>query len=89
MGIQATVFAGPDGLVRFIYDDDLAGLLDLGRSEIKRASHVEPTPIGWVADMSPSRGPGLGPFALRSMALAAEHEWLESQLAGGTPAIPV
>lgn len=30
----------------------------------------------WVADLGPSNGPILGPFALRSTAIAAEVRWL-------------
>jgi hypothetical protein len=40
---------------------------------------------GWCADMRPSGGPILGPFALRDQALAAEREWLEAKLFGVTP----
>ena len=32
----------------------------------------------WSADLAPVCGPSLGPFALRSEALAAEREWLET-----------
>lgn len=46
---------------------------------IARGAHVEPDPEGrWVADLSPVRGPVLGPFSLRSQALQAEQEWLEA-----------
>ena len=49
----------------------------LGRLEIQRGSHVEPTSNGqWTADMSPVNGPILGPFELRSAALQAERDWL-------------
>jgi len=45
---------------------------------IQRGSHVDPTPDGqWQADLSPTGGPMLGPFPLRSEALAAESQWLE------------
>lgn len=66
------------GRVRFVWDDELAGLLSMGSPTIARASHVEPTSDGqWTADMSPVGGETLGPFALRGEALAAEREWLE------------
>jgi len=40
---------------------------------------VEPDQQGrWWADLSPIRGPSLGPFTQRSEALAAEHAWLET-----------
>ncbi len=68
----------PDGTARCIYDETI-DLNSLGRLQIQRASHVEPLPDGrWVADLSPVSGPVLGPFANRSQALAAEHEWLEA-----------
>ena len=68
---------GPDGLARAIYGEDI-DLSALGRPTIARASRVEPDAEGlWRADLSPVGGPVLGPFALRSAALAAEHAWLE------------
>lgn len=58
-----------------------AEVLDLtvfGPLSIRRASHVEPDVAGqWRADLSPVGGPMLGPFARRSDALSAEHDWLE------------
>ena len=78
------VHVDPDGRVRFIYSDELAGLLELGTSTVRRASHVEPAPAGgWTADMGPSGGPVLGPYVLRADALAAEVAWIEEQLAAG------
>jgi hypothetical protein len=42
---------------------------------------VEPDAHGqWWADLSPVRGPTLGPFGIRSRALAAEMAWLEQNL---------
>jgi hypothetical protein len=67
----------PDGRVRCLYGEavDLAAL---GVLSIRRASHVEPDEEGhWWADLSPVRGPVLGPFAQRSLALVAEQDWLE------------
>ena len=53
----------------------------LGDARTVRASHVEPADGGgWTADLSPSGGPLLGPFPLRSAALAAEAEWLTRNL---------
>lgn len=68
-----------DGSVSFIYGDDLAGLLDVAAaSVVTRASHVEPAVGGgWTADMGPTGGPVLGPFALRQAALDAEVAWLQ------------
>jgi hypothetical protein len=68
-----------DGAVACIYDEAL-DLRELGQLSIKRASHVEPDEAGnWSADMEPSGGPVLGPFASRSEALVAEREWLSAQ----------
>ena len=68
----------PDGSMRCVYGEEL-DLAALGRLRIVRGSHVEPTDDGcWTADLSPSRGPVLGPFRLRSEAIAAERAWLET-----------
>jgi hypothetical protein len=68
----------PGGMVRCIYSE-MIDLAALGRPTIARASFVEPDGEGrWLADLSPSQGPTLGPFAFRSEALAAEHAWLEA-----------
>ncbi len=65
-----------DGTVRAIYDESV-DLTVLGPPVITRASHVEPDAHGhWLADLAPVGGPVLGPFPLRSEALAAEHAWL-------------
>ena len=65
-----------DGSLRCLYDEAV-DLSALGVVAIRRASHVEPTDQGqWQADLSPVDGPVLGPFALRSQALAVEVEWL-------------
>ena len=65
------------GNARCIYDETIP-LQRLGRIKIRRGSHVEPVPSGqWVADMKPVDGPVLGPFSMRSQALAAERRWLE------------
>ncbi len=67
----------PDGAVRCIYNE-VIDLHAIGKPVIRRASHVEPTDDGqWMADLSPVGGPKLGPFATRSQALAAEHQWLQ------------
>jgi len=66
----------PHGQVRAVYDEAI-DLALLGRPQIKRASHVEPDETGrWLVDLTPVGGPHLGPFALRSEALAAEVRWL-------------
>ena len=65
-----------DGSLRCLYDETV-DLSALGQVTIRRASYVEPTDQGqWEADPSPVGGPILGPFALRSEALAAEVHWL-------------
>jgi len=67
-----------DGTVRAIYAEEIdLGLL--GSPSITRASHVEPDEQGcWSADLSPVKGPVLGPFDHRSDALQAEQSWLEA-----------
>ncbi|MEQ8786695.1 MAG: hypothetical protein RIC55_10370 [Pirellulaceae bacterium] len=68
----------PQGTLRCVYDETL-DLHGLGRLAISRGSHVEPDELGrWHADLSPAGGPTLGPFALRSEALAAERDWFEA-----------
>ena len=68
----------PDGAVRCVYGEEI-DLHTLGRPAISRGSHVEPDQQGrWFADMSPVGGPKLGPFDLRSDALAAESAWLQA-----------
>lgn len=65
------------GLVRCLYDEEI-DLSSLGNLTIARASHVEPANDGsWYADLSPVKGPVLGPFQRRSQALRAEVQWLE------------
>lgn len=67
-----------EGNVRHIYDDGLIWVgAALGKVEVKRASHVEPTDGGWGASMALVGGPLLGPFATRAEALEAESRWLE------------
>ncbi len=68
----------PSGTIRCIYSEAIE-LANLGTATIRRASHVEPDQNGqWLADLSPLSGPVLGPFPLRSRALAAEQAWLEA-----------
>jgi hypothetical protein len=66
------------GEIRCLYSEEL-DLSALGLLDIRRASQVEPDPSGeWWADLAPVGGPRLGPFALRSAALAAESAWIET-----------
>lgn len=68
----------PGGVVLCIYSEEI-DLNALGNPVITRASHVEPDQQGrWWADLSPVAGPRLGPYGLRSEALAAETAWLEA-----------
>ena len=70
------------GAVRCIYSEDI-DLTALGSPVIVRASHVEPDQHGrWLANLAPVGGPVLGPFLLRSEALAAESAWLEAHWLG-------
>lgn len=64
------------GQVRCIYGEAI-DLNALGQASITRASYVEPqADCRWLVDLTPVRGPQLGPFARRSDALAAEVVWL-------------
>ena len=66
----------PSGDVRCLYGEAIE-LARLGNVSITRASHVEAGGQGrWWADLAPAGGPVLGPYALRSEALAAESAWL-------------
>lgn len=79
------LYVRPDGTLQAIYDEAL-DLQNIGGVNIKRASHVEPTPEHpgqWTADMTPVNGPVLGPFSTRREALAAEVAWLDEQLTRG------
>jgi len=68
----------PRGHVRCIYAEAI-DLSSLGEISVRRGSYVEPDERGqWTADLSPVSGPVLGPFVLRSNALAAEVAWLEA-----------
>ena len=66
------IIIGKGGQVRFIYTDELTGLLKEGTAKIRRASNVEPGKKGWLADLSPV----LGPFTKRGTALNEEVNWL-------------
>lgn len=82
----SSVLVLPDGRLRFVYADELAALLGAGTAQVRRVSHVEPTPAGeWTADLTPVDGPVLGPYPLRRDALRAEREWLEKRLAEVSP----
>ena len=75
-GAVQELFVSPDGTAKGLYGE-LIDAEAIGPASVVRASHVEPAVGGgWTADLSPSGGPVLGPFPLRSAALAAEAEWL-------------
>ncbi|HEV8059298.1 MAG TPA: hypothetical protein VGP68_05475 [Gemmataceae bacterium] len=75
----------PHGVIQCIYSEAI-DLQALGQARIARASHVEPDQKGeWWADLTPVHGPRLGAFALRSQALDAEKQWLESNWLGNAP----
>ena len=68
----------PNGSIRCVYGENI-DLQTLGRPVITRGSYVEPDQQGrWFADLAPVDGPKLGPFDLRSAALAAEIAWLQA-----------
>jgi len=76
-----TLIIDPAGQARCLYAE-VIDLRSLGELHIARASRIEPDGQGnWWADLSPAAGPVLGPFGLRSEALAAELDWLNDQLA--------
>lgn len=77
MNNEIVIDINPDGIISMIHNDNMAPLLSEGDSVLRRASHVEPCGIQWIADMSPLNGPVLGPFVLRGEALASEAEWIK------------
>ena len=80
MNDEQELFVHPDGTARGLYGE-LIDAAEIGPATTVRASHVEPHPSGgWTADLQPSGGPVLGPFPLRSDALAAERAWLTRNL---------
>lgn len=75
------IIVRPSGLVAAIYAEQI-DFTALGDALIRRASHVEPDGNGqWWADLGPMGGPKLGPFPVRSIAIAAETTWLGDRLA--------
>ena len=77
---MSDIFVEQAGNLLYIYDESLDASC-LGEVTIRRASVVDPRHQGWFADLSPSGGPILGPFAKRSQAIDAELSWLRGQLA--------
>ncbi|MCA9564429.1 MAG: hypothetical protein KC561_13125, partial [Myxococcales bacterium] len=75
------VIVTANGTLRWIHDES-SPRPRFGQGSIRRASHVEPeSPERWFADLSPVGGPCLGPFHARSLAIAAEIDWLGQRLA--------
>ena len=78
------IFILPDGTVKFIFDDALRPVLDIGISDVRRASHVEleetEDGLKWFADMSLVEGPKLGPFDSRDLAVKEEINWLNANI---------
>jgi hypothetical protein len=75
----------PSGRVVCVYGEAI-DLAVLGAVTIRRASHVEPGEDGrWWADLAPQGGPRLGPYVVRSEAVAAELAWLDEHLFSAGP----
>ena len=70
----------PDGTMQFIYKDEMARIIKKGNAKIKRASYVEPKENKWTANLSPLKGPILGPFPLRKTALQEEEKWIQQNV---------
>jgi hypothetical protein len=82
------LIVSPCGTITCVYGE-LLGLSELGQLSIRRVSTVEPDERGrWWADLSPVKGPRLGPFSLRSSALEAERHWVDRHvLTSDSPAV--
>ena len=77
VGETAELIIGLGGTVRMIYSE-LIEPHEIGDPTIERGSHVEPDQNGfWWADLTPVNGPRLGPYQMRSKAIAAEIAWLK------------
>ena len=79
------IFILPDGTVRFVYYDELEPILSVGKPQVRRVSHVDAVIVKkqglrWFADLYPVKGPKLGPFKTRELAIQSELEWLSENL---------
>ena len=75
--IAMTLYVDASGVTRCVYGESI-DLHAMGIPHVERASHVEPDGDGgWSADLGPVGGGRIGPFPLRSHALAAERRWLD------------
>ena len=83
-----TIIIDSAGQMHCLYTEAI-DLRAMGTLCVARASQIEPDEQGhWWADLSLVAGPILGPFGLRSEALAAEREWLDTHLASLTATTP-
>ncbi len=78
-----------DGTMRFLYDyNSIEGqsfsdeLIKDTEAHIERRSHVNPkvteNGVKWFVDLSPSKGPELGPFESRKIAIEEEIRWINN-----------
>ena len=78
--VDVEIFINGDGTVQFLYYDELKPLLNIGEAQVTRASHVDPEMtvdgLKWFADLAPVKGPKLGPFDTRDIAIEHEIDWL-------------
>lgn len=96
--MEIDIYIDTEGHVQHVYSDEVADLFEEekvhGRVTVRRASHVEPFGLGWMADMRPVGGPvlldtdtanplGRVAFATREAALEAERRWLAERMAQG------
>ena len=78
-----TLIVDAQGGIHALYSE-VIDFASLGSVSIRRASHVEPDDHGqWWADLSPVKGPTLGPFALRSACARCRASLARSPLASG------
>lgn len=81
---EQVILIGPDGSIKFVWDDALAGLVDEGRANVTRAGAVEPTPDGrWTADLRMIGGGVYGPYPLRQAALDHERAVVTGRMCAG------
>ena len=92
MSDKKVVRISKDGVATFLYDDRLKGLMAEGKTQISRASTVEPDPENpstWVVDLTVSGGPIRKGFTTRGEALEWEVKWLNANQLGQKKDLPV